>query len=218
MASQLGYEAWVKGDPNTKTLGDCPFCHRVLLALEEKQAPYSRDYVDFADKPKWLLEINPEGSVPVVKDRETGEWFTDSAKFVDYLEDKQPSPALGKTPDVPEAGSQVFPKFVAAIKAAPEDNSQLQPVEEELQKLNSHLEANGPFLKGQDISSGDLALAPKLHHLQVALKAFKGFEIPKDLTALHKYLEGVQSRQSWQNTQYSDDLVLSGWKPKLGSG
>ena len=77
-----------------------------------------------------MLEVNPEGSVPVVKDRETGEWFTDSAKFVDYLEDKQPAPALGKTPDVPEVGSQVFPKFVAAIKAAPEDKSVLQPVEE----------------------------------------------------------------------------------------
>lgn len=76
-----------------------------------------------------LLEVNPAGSVPVVKDRETGEWFTDSAKFVDYLEDKQPSPELGKTPDVPEAGSGVFPKFVAAIKAAPEDKSQLPAVE-----------------------------------------------------------------------------------------
>ena len=79
MAVQLGYEAWVKGDPNTKTLGDCkfarfvnlpefaakrpgssttyvlagPFCHRALLTLEEKQAKYTRDYVDFADKPKW---------------------------------------------------------------------------------------------------------------------------------------------------------------------
>ena len=44
---------------------------------------------------------------------------------------------------------------------------------QELKTLNSHLEANGPFLKGNDISSGDLALAPKLHHMQVALKAFK---------------------------------------------
>ena len=79
MAVQLGYEAWVKGDPNNKSLGDCkfarlfttpelaakkpcrsntsvlagPFCHRALLTLEEKQAKYTRDYVDFADKPKW---------------------------------------------------------------------------------------------------------------------------------------------------------------------
>ena len=30
-----------------------PFCHRALLALEEKQTKYSQDYVDFADKPEW---------------------------------------------------------------------------------------------------------------------------------------------------------------------
>ena len=50
-----------------------------------------------------LLEVNPEGSVPVVKDKETEEWFVDSAKFVDYTEDKHPEPALGKSTDVPQA-------------------------------------------------------------------------------------------------------------------
>ena len=44
---------------------------------------------------------------------------------------------------------------------------------QELKILNSHLESHGPYLKGKDISAGDLALAPKLHHMQVALKAFK---------------------------------------------
>ena len=46
----------------------------------------------------------------------------------------------------------------------------------------------------------------------------QGFEIPANLSALHKYLETIKSRQSWQNTQYSDELVLGGWKPKVGSG
>lgn len=75
MAVQLGYEAWVKGDPKTKTLGDCkqlvfvtlfrwdsvflfragPFCHRALLTLEEKHAKYTQDYVDFAEKPEWCV-------------------------------------------------------------------------------------------------------------------------------------------------------------------
>ena len=27
---------WVKGDPSSNTLGDCPFCHRALLTLELK--------------------------------------------------------------------------------------------------------------------------------------------------------------------------------------
>ncbi|KAL0036070.1 hypothetical protein WJX79_001094 [Trebouxia sp. C0005] len=218
MAVQLGYEAWVKGDPKTETLGDCPFCHRALLTLEEKHAKYTQDYVDFAEKPEWLLKVNPEGSVPVVKDRETEEWFVDSAKFVDYLEDKHPEPALGKSTDAPDAGSKVFPAFVAIIKSPEGDNSKIEPLKEELKVLNSHLESHGPYLKGKDISAGDLALAPKLHHMQVALKAFKGFDIPQDMKAVHVYLDNIRSRSSWQNTSYSDDVLLSGWKPKLGSG
>ena len=44
---------------------------------------------------------------------------------------------------------------------------------QELKALNSLLESGGPFLKGNTFSAGDLALAPKLHHMQVVLKAFK---------------------------------------------
>lgn len=44
---------------------------------------------------------------------------------------------------------------------------------QELKGLNNHLESSGPYLKGKDVSAGDLALAPKLHHMQVALKALK---------------------------------------------
>ena len=45
--------AYVKGDPKTNTLLDCPFCHRVLLTLETKEVPYESAYVDFNDKPQW---------------------------------------------------------------------------------------------------------------------------------------------------------------------
>ncbi len=49
-----------------------------------------------------LLEVNKAGSVPVVKDLDTQEWFVDSGKFVDYLEDKHPQPHLGKVADAPD--------------------------------------------------------------------------------------------------------------------
>lgn len=38
---------YVKGDPENKVLGDCPFCHRVLLTLELKVCPdYQCIYVN----------------------------------------------------------------------------------------------------------------------------------------------------------------------------
>jgi glutathione dehydrogenase/transferase len=44
---------------------------------------------------------------------------------------------------------------------------------EELEKLDKHLRENGPFLKGGKVSAGDLSLAPKLYHMETALKHFK---------------------------------------------
>ena len=32
MAAQLGYEAWVKGDPKNQVLGDCEFCPPLQLS------------------------------------------------------------------------------------------------------------------------------------------------------------------------------------------
>lgn len=43
--------------------GAGPFCHRLLLHLEHKQVPYTKEYVDFADKPEWY---DPPSSQPAV--------------------------------------------------------------------------------------------------------------------------------------------------------
>ncbi|KAI3859364.1 hypothetical protein MKX03_010849 [Papaver bracteatum] len=47
-------------------LGDCPFCQRVLLTLEENKVPYQMHLIDTSNKPQWFLEVNPEGKVPVL--------------------------------------------------------------------------------------------------------------------------------------------------------
>lgn len=46
-----------------------------------------------------LLEVNPDGSVPLLKDEETGEWIADSGKIVDYVEGVFPEPATGRVAD-----------------------------------------------------------------------------------------------------------------------
>lgn len=47
----------------------CPFAHRVWLCLEELQVPYREIQIDlYGGKPKWFLELNPKGLVPVLRD------------------------------------------------------------------------------------------------------------------------------------------------------
>lgn len=45
--------------------------------------------------------------------------------------------------------------------------------------------------------------------------AMQGFELPAEDAPVKQYLEALQSRQSWKNTQYSEDLVNAGWKSHL---
>ena len=39
MRTRATFKMWVKGDPENNVLGDCPFCHRVLLTMELKVSP-----------------------------------------------------------------------------------------------------------------------------------------------------------------------------------
>lgn len=220
MAASKGepvYEAWVKGYKDPKKngeliLGDCPFSHRALLTLEEKHVPYEQKFVDLKNKPDWIFKVNEKGSVPVIKDLRTGEWLNDSALIVDTLEEKYPEPALGKADSIPEVGSKVFPSFVQFLKAEEGDKAeQEEALQAALTELNTHLQQNGPFLKGNNISAGDLALAPKLYHMKIALKELNGWEVPAKFSAVLEYLDRIQQRDSWKNTYYAPEIVVAGW-------
>lgn len=85
------------------------------------------------------------------------------------------------------SGSKVFPAFVQFLRSSDSEAADKQSaLETQLSDLNGHLESNGPFLKGDNISAGDMALAPKLYHLKIALKELKARPWWTILLAGHK--------------------------------
>lgn len=46
-----------------------------------------------------------------------------------------------------------------------------------------------PFIAGEKVTAVDLALAPKLYHLKIALAHYKNWSIPEDLTNVLSYIE-----------------------------
>lgn len=83
-----------------------------------------RTYVDLAAKPHWLLEVNPpRGTVPAMKDVESGKWIVDSDVIVDYLEDRFPEPALGTAADSPQVGNAIFSAWIGYSKASDEEEA-----------------------------------------------------------------------------------------------
>jgi glutathione S-transferase len=186
-----------------------------------KAVPYKRGYIDFAAKPDWLLAVNPKGAVPVAKDlRKGGEWVVGSDVICDRLEDEFPEPAMGHVGDAPEAGSDVFPAFTAYLKApAGGDADQKAALDAALGRLAEFLKGREFIGPGPGFGSGDASLAPKLHHMAVALPHFKegGWAMPPEAEAVGDYLARVRGLPAWQACAYSDDAVIAGWNRHLGA-
>ncbi|XP_047967736.1 glutathione S-transferase DHAR2-like isoform X1 [Salvia hispanica] len=198
-------------------LGDCPFCQRVLLTLEEKGIEYKQHLISFDAKPQWFLEVNPEGKVPVIKFGD-GEWISDSDVIVGKLEEKYPNPSLSAPPEVSSVGSKIFPTFVKFLLSKDASDGTEQALLDELKALDEHLKTKvGPYVNGGNICAVDLSLAPKLYHLDVTLGHFKGWTIPQSLTHVHKYKELLYSRESFKKTQAAKEHVIAGWAPKVNA-
>ncbi|RZC82098.1 hypothetical protein C5167_044880 [Papaver somniferum] len=195
-------------------LGDCPFCQRVLLTLEEKKVPYQMHLIDTANKPQWFLEVNPEGKVPVVKF--DGKWVPDSDVITQTLETKYPEPSLVTPSEYSSVGSKLFGSFVTFLKSKDASDGSEQALVAELSALDDHLKAHGPYVNGEKISAVDLGLAPKLYHLEVALGHFKSWSVPENLTHVKNYMKLLFSRESFVKTQPADKkYLIAGWAPKV---
>ena len=72
-----------------------PFAWRVLLALEHKRLPYAAHLLQFSKqehKSPQMLQLNPRGRVPVLKD---GEYVCfESLAILYYLDLKYPDPPI----------------------------------------------------------------------------------------------------------------------------
>ncbi|XP_050374522.1 glutathione S-transferase DHAR3, chloroplastic [Argentina anserina] len=195
-------------------LGDCPFCQRVLLTLEEKHVPYELKLADLAHKPDWLLKINPEGKVPVVKLDD--KWIADSDVITQILEDKYPEPPLTTPPDKASVyWAKIFSTFIGFLKSKDLNDGTEQALINQLSTFNDYLKINGPFVNGDQVCSVDLSLAPKMHHMEIALGHFKSWSVADSLPYVKSYIKSIFSRDSFTKTSALKEDIIAGWRPKV---
>ena len=198
----------------TKTTHAGPFCHRALLTLEEKHIPYTKIFVDLDNKPQWLLDVNPSGAVPVLKDLSTQEWTPDSGAIADLLEERFPERKLGTAEASPQVGNSLFGAFkeFANAKDAADKATKEAALLASLDEIEEYLKKNGgPYIGGKEPCATDLSLIPKLYHLTVALEHFRGWKLPAKYVGIKTMLDQFKERDSWKNTHYSPELVIKGW-------
>lgn len=159
--------------------------------------------------------MNPEGKVPVVKF--DGKWVPDSDVIVGILEDKYPEPSLVSPAQFSSVGSNIFASFSSFLKSKDSNDGTEQALLAELNALDEHLKANGPFVAGEKVTAVDLSLAPKLYHLVVALRHFKSWTIPESLAKVHNYIKLLFSRESFEKTKAAEEYIIAGWAPKVNA-
>ncbi|XP_020520429.1 glutathione S-transferase DHAR3, chloroplastic isoform X2 [Amborella trichopoda] len=181
-------EVCVKASTTTpNTIGDCPFCQRILLTLEEKHLPYDMKLIDLAKKPDWFLKINPEGKVPVLNLED--QWISDSDVIAQLLEEKYPEPSLATPPEKASVGSKIFSTFISFLKSKDPNDGTEQELLKELGSFNDYIKENGPFVNGKGLSAADLSLAPKLYHLEIVLGYYKKWSVPESLPYVQSYMK-----------------------------
>ncbi|TDP61342.1 glutathione S-transferase family protein [Roseateles toxinivorans] len=151
----------------------CPYVQRAVIALSEKNLPFTRTDIDLAAKPAWFKALSPLGKVPLL--RIGDEVLFESAVIVEYLEDTQ-APALHPADALQRARHRAWIEFGSTVlndiwgfyTAA--DVTQLQAKRELLRTRFERLEEaldTGPYFAGERFSLVDAVFAPVFRYWEL---------------------------------------------------
>jgi glutathione S-transferase len=152
----------------------CPYVQRAAIVLAEKAVPFTRRYVDLADKPDWFLALSPLGKTPVLLVRQ--EPLFESAVICEYLDETLP-PRLHPQDPLDRARERGWVEFgsavlntIAAFYTAP-DAAALEARRGDLAarfaQVEAALDARGPWFAGARFGLVDAAFGPVFRYFDV---------------------------------------------------
>jgi len=154
----------------------CPYVHRAVITLKEKNIPFTFKEIDLYAPPVWFDEISPMGKVPVLVVDGTTALF-ESAVINDYL-DEITEPKLNPKDPLKKAlerawieyGSELMGLFYETYTA--KEASSYEAAEKELFEALQRLEGvvKGPYFRGTDFSLVDTSYAPLFLRMNVFTK------------------------------------------------
>jgi glutathione S-transferase len=144
------------------TADRCPYAARVRITLAEKGIAYDSVEIDLRDRPAFMFEKNPTGTVPVLE-QDDGFVLPESRAIMEYLEECFPEPAL-LPEDVRERARvrlalDQFERFSSAYYAWRYRNGPAETLQEQLARLDQRLESR-PYLVGSQLTLADIGYLP----------------------------------------------------------
>lgn len=158
----------------------CPFVQRSVIALNLKGVEYTITHINPQDTPDWFKQISPMGKVPVLL--VDGKPLFESAVILEYLDEVYP-PQLHPADPLAKAEQRAWIEFCSELimrqfrmltakdeAAFTEARDSLQ---QGMQRLESALDAVGPFFTGTEMKLVDTVYAPLFMRLALVQKHFK---------------------------------------------
>jgi glutathione S-transferase len=167
-----------------------------------------------------------DGAMPAL--RHGSEAYVESGTIADYLTFFFPDEGLsleaGEHYDsASQAAKDFFPNLANYIKKVEDDESELSDLKASLSALDSHLASTGTsYLTSDELSTLDLSLAPQLHHMAVALDAYKPTSYPassafEEFKEVKKYVDVITKERAFLSAKdYEDEVVVWGWGEARG--
>jgi glutathione dehydrogenase/transferase len=211
---------YIKAGEDGKSIGDCPFSMKANLALRLKGTPADVQTINFERKPDWFLDLNPAGTTPVYVAPD-GEVVESSDEIVALADEAGPETKVRLyQEDNPHwaasvaAVGPVFSAFAQWMKNKEDDKEEKLRAEllEALKSVEGVIaKSGGPFLLGKEVSALDCNFGPKLHHILVAGKHYKMFNLPERFENLRLYMLAWTETPEWKDSSCPDDTVVWGW-------
>ncbi|KAI1811151.1 hypothetical protein GGS20DRAFT_588811 [Poronia punctata] len=195
----------------------CPFSQRVWIALEAKGMSYQYCETDPFKRPTQLLEANPRGLVPAIKQ---GDWASgESTVILEYLEDHDRGvPLLPTDPRlkancrlwIDHINAKIVPAFFSLMRAG---DSQKQAeltdsLQSEIVALVQAADERGPYFLGKDLCLVDVHLAPFVLRLSRILRGLRSWRDPMPGTRWQQWCDALEQNPHVQATTSLDELYL----------
>ncbi len=179
---------------------------KVRIIVQEKEISCDLESIDPYNIPKEILDVNPDGSLPLLIDRELS--LYNSALIVEYLDERFPHPPLLPVYPVARAQTRLILDRLEKdlshhLDIIENENSPKAELNKSKNSLETNLKnslilfGNSSFFNEDDFSILDAVVSPILLRLN-----FYGIKIPnsKASIGIKAYMERIFEKESFKSS------------------
>lgn len=204
----------------------CPFAQRAWLSLLEKGVEFTYVEQDPYNKtPEWLT-VNPRGLVPAIV--HNSKVVVESTVCIEYVDEAWETDKH-LLPSDPYERAQVritsdyitkkfVPHYYQMLMKKGEDE-RAEAGKNLLDAVSSLFDrdpsSEGPFFGGKSLNMVDIMLAPHAYRVQLILKHYRGFSVPKDTPEqqrFHKWFAALLQNDTFKRTLPEEQRLIDEYK------